>query len=219
MAFKVPIRSGADSTRVPSRSFGAGLAGRGDGLLACGASVESAAGGDAVALGVASGGGEAARAAPKSGTCAAEGEATIGRLTGAAAASSVDACFAGCAALADTEAKAGDSGILPSETRALSSVGDSSDPTVLAGAGCAVFARARELASDDKGAPERLAADYGLWVGGYVRVELTSMRAHAAAFLSDVEAKPDSGEAGVAHRVQGITHQFARPTPSTIDTS
>ena len=67
----------------------------------------------------------------------------------------------------------------------------------------AAFARARELASDDKGAAERLAADYGLWVGGYVRGELTSMRAHAAVFLSDVEAKPDFGEAGVAHRVQG----------------
>ena len=31
--------------------------------------------------------------------------------------------------------------------------------------------------------PERLAADYGLWVGSYVRGELPSMRAHAAAFL------------------------------------
>jgi predicted ATPase len=71
------------------------------------------------------------------------------------------------------------------------------------------FARARESASGDKDAPGRLAADYGLWVGGYVRGELTSMRAHAAVFLCDVEAKPDSGEAGVAHRVEGITHQFA----------
>ena len=35
------------------------------------------------------------------------------------------------------------------------------------------------------------------------------MRAHAAAFLSDVEARPDSPEAGVAHRVAGITHWFA----------
>ena len=134
---------GCATAAVSLPAFAAGLAGRGDGLLACGASDESAAGGDAVGFGVASGGGEAARAALESGTCAAEGEATIGaattgELTGAAAASSVDACFAGCAALADTEAKAGDSGILPSETRALSSVGDSSDPTVLAGAGCAV---------------------------------------------------------------------------------
>ena len=71
------------------------------------------------------------------------------------------------------------------------------------------FARAREAASGDNDAPGRLAADYGLWVGGYVRGELTSMRAHAAAFLRDVEAMPDLGEAGVAHRVQGTTHQFA----------
>jgi hypothetical protein len=35
------------------------------------------------------------------------------------------------------------------------------------------------------------------------------MREHSAAFLSDVEARPDSPEAGVAHRVAGITHWFA----------
>ena len=29
------------------------------------------------------------------------------------------------------------------------------------------FARARESAAGDKDAPERLAADYGLWVGSY----------------------------------------------------
>jgi class 3 adenylate cyclase/tetratricopeptide (TPR) repeat protein len=67
------------------------------------------------------------------------------------------------------------------------------------------FARARESASGDKDAPERLAADYGLWVGSYVRGELPSMRAHSAAFLSDVEARPDSPEAGVAYRAAGIT--------------
>ena len=71
------------------------------------------------------------------------------------------------------------------------------------------FARARESASGDKDAPERLAADYGLWVGSYARGELPSMRAHAAAFLSDVEARPDSPEAGVAHRVAGFTCWFA----------
>ena len=35
------------------------------------------------------------------------------------------------------------------------------------------------------------------------------MRMHAAAFVRDVEARPDSPEAGIAHRVQGITHHFA----------
>ena len=71
------------------------------------------------------------------------------------------------------------------------------------------FARARESASGDKDAPERLAADYGLWVGSYVRGELSSMRAHAETFLSDVEARPNSPEAGVAHRAAGITCWFA----------
>ena len=52
------------------------------------------------------------------------------------------------------------------------------------------FAKARESASRDEDAPERLTADYGLWVGGYVRGELASMRAWAAAFLSDTEARP-----------------------------
>jgi predicted ATPase len=71
------------------------------------------------------------------------------------------------------------------------------------------FARARESASGDKDAPGRLAADYGLWVGSYVRGELPSMRAHAAAFLSDVGASPESPEAGVAHRAAGMTCWFA----------
>jgi hypothetical protein len=71
------------------------------------------------------------------------------------------------------------------------------------------FAKARVSASGDKDAPGRSAADYGLWASSYVRGELPAMRAHAAVFLCDVEATPDSGEAGVAHRVQGITHQFA----------
>ena len=71
------------------------------------------------------------------------------------------------------------------------------------------FAKARESAYGDKVAPERLAADYGLWVGSYNRGELLSMRAHSAASLNDIEARPDSPEAGVAHRIAGVTHQFA----------
>src|SRR6202043_2548278 len=63
------------------------------------------------------------------------------------------------------------------------------------------FARARESAAGDKDAPGRLATDYGLWVGSLVRGELSVMREHSAAFLSDVEARPDSPEAGVAHRI------------------
>src|ERR1700722_4152860 len=71
------------------------------------------------------------------------------------------------------------------------------------------FAIARESSHGDNAAPERLAADYGLWASSYVRGELASMRTHAAAFLAGVSARPNSAEAGVAHRVQGITHYFA----------
>ena len=53
------------------------------------------------------------------------------------------------------------------------------------------FAKARKSAGGDKDAPERLAADYGLWVGSLVRGELSAMREHSAAFLSDVEARPE----------------------------
>jgi class 3 adenylate cyclase/predicted ATPase len=70
------------------------------------------------------------------------------------------------------------------------------------------FAKAR-ASSNEPDAPERLAADFGLWAGSYSRGELPSMRAHAAAFLADVNSRPESAEACVAHRAQGITHWFA----------
>ena len=71
------------------------------------------------------------------------------------------------------------------------------------------FAKARALTTGEKDAPERLAADFGLWAASYTRGDLPAMRAHAADFLSDVASRPDSPEAGVAHRVRGITHWFA----------
>jgi predicted ATPase len=71
------------------------------------------------------------------------------------------------------------------------------------------FARAWDSALGEKDAPERLAADYGLWVGSLVRGELSGMRAHSKTFLGDVEARPDSPEAGVAHHTAGTTHWFA----------
>ena len=71
------------------------------------------------------------------------------------------------------------------------------------------FARARESASGDKDAPERLAADYGLWVGSYTARRVAVDAGARAAFLSDVEARPDSPEAGVAHRAAGLTCWFA----------
>jgi predicted ATPase len=71
------------------------------------------------------------------------------------------------------------------------------------------FARARESASGDKDAPEGVAAALGLWVSSLVRGELQPMRAYAEALLRDVEARPDSPEAGAARRAAGITHWFA----------
>ena len=71
------------------------------------------------------------------------------------------------------------------------------------------FVRARESASGDKDVPDRLAIDYGLWAGSHNRGELPSMRAQATVFLNDLEAKPDSPEAGVAHRAAGVTRWFA----------
>ena len=71
------------------------------------------------------------------------------------------------------------------------------------------FARARESASGEKGAPERFAADYGLWAGSLVRGELPSMRTHGAALLNDCQARPNLSEAGVADRAAGITCWFA----------
>ena len=71
------------------------------------------------------------------------------------------------------------------------------------------FTRARDWAYGEKDAPGRLSADYGLWTSSYTRGELPSMRAHAVAFLNDIKVRPNSAEAGVAHRALGITHHFA----------
>src|SRR6516162_5470874 len=59
------------------------------------------------------------------------------------------------------------------------------------------FARARDTAYGEKDAPERLAADFGLWAGSYARGELTSMRKYAATLLAEVASRPNSPEAGV----------------------
>src|SRR5208337_4339257 len=69
----------------------------------------------------------------------------------------------------------------------------------------AAFAHAHDSAVSDEDAPERFGVIYGLWVGCYVRGDLTGMREHAAAFLREVEARPQAPEAGVAHRLIGVT--------------
>src|SRR5271165_3245247 len=73
----------------------------------------------------------------------------------------------------------------------------------------AAFERARELAVTDADAAERFSINYGLWAGSYVRGELGAMRELSEAFLRDCASRPNSPEAGVAHRIHGVTKSFA----------
>jgi class 3 adenylate cyclase/predicted ATPase len=73
----------------------------------------------------------------------------------------------------------------------------------------AAFERARELAAGPDNAAERFAIIYGHWAGNFVRGQLGAMRQLAEAALSDCTSRPDSGEAGAAHRIAGTTHWFA----------
>jgi predicted ATPase len=72
----------------------------------------------------------------------------------------------------------------------------------------AAFARARELAKQVKGAPERFSAYYGLWVGHLTRCEPEPMREVAELFLREVSARPNCPETLVAHRISGTTRLY-----------
>ena len=72
----------------------------------------------------------------------------------------------------------------------------------------AAFRHAHELGSGAADMYARSSINYGQWAGGYVHGDLTAMRAPAQAFLRDVESQPRSPEAGVAHRVHGVTQWF-----------
>ncbi len=72
----------------------------------------------------------------------------------------------------------------------------------------AAFERARELGADAVDVDSRFSSNYGLWAGSYVHGDLTGMRGPAQAFLHDVESRPGSPEAGVAHRAYGVTQWF-----------
>ena len=100
-------------------------------------------------------------------------------------------------------AAAGDNCTSPTATRSFATRGYGAPETTEA------FARAGESASGPKDAPERLAADYGLWVGSFARGELGAMRELSETMLRDCESRPQSGEASVAHRMSGVTHWFA----------
>jgi class 3 adenylate cyclase/predicted ATPase len=69
----------------------------------------------------------------------------------------------------------------------------------------AAYARARELAKRVEDADERFSAYYGLWVGSLVRGESQPMEDMAQAFMRDAAPRPGSVEAGVAHRILGVT--------------
>ncbi len=73
----------------------------------------------------------------------------------------------------------------------------------------AAFKRAHELGAGAADMYARFSTNYGLWAGSYVHGDLTAMREPAQAFLRDVESQPRSPEAGVAHRVYGVTQWFA----------
>src|SRR5580692_11250221 len=72
----------------------------------------------------------------------------------------------------------------------------------------AAFARARELAAAVDDPMERLSANYGLWVGSLSRGEVGPLRAIAEVVLRDIEGKPPSPEAAMAHRLAGTTEWY-----------
>jgi len=72
----------------------------------------------------------------------------------------------------------------------------------------AAFARARELAAGIEDPAERFSVYYGLWVGSFVRSELAPMQEVSEAARQLAERFPDSGEAGVAWRIHGLTHWY-----------
>ena len=72
----------------------------------------------------------------------------------------------------------------------------------------AAFVRAHELAADSTDMQARFSSNYGLWAGSYLHGDLPGMFEPAQAFLRDVETRPGSPEAGVAHRAYGVTQWF-----------
>ena len=71
------------------------------------------------------------------------------------------------------------------------------------------FAKARKSAGGDKDAPERLAADYGLWVGSLVRGELLPMRTHAGVPRVTSRRGPIRPRPASLTASAGVTHWFA----------
>ena len=73
----------------------------------------------------------------------------------------------------------------------------------------AAFARARDLGSGVDDFTDRLSIYFGLWLGSFVRGgELAAMREAASEALALADRFPATGEAAVAHRMQGLTYWF-----------
>jgi class 3 adenylate cyclase/predicted ATPase len=69
----------------------------------------------------------------------------------------------------------------------------------------AAFARAYDIANTLVDAPERFTALHGLWNVNFTNGDVTATRQLAYEYLRAVEGRPDLPEAGVAHRICGMT--------------
>jgi class 3 adenylate cyclase/predicted ATPase len=73
----------------------------------------------------------------------------------------------------------------------------------------AAFARARDLAETCADGPERLSANFGLWIASLLVGDLPTMQALANIFLRNDRKWSDLAEEGLAYQVGGITCWFA----------
>jgi len=69
----------------------------------------------------------------------------------------------------------------------------------------AAFSHAHELVGSIEDPLERFSTYYGLWVGAYVRGEMPLMHEMAERLMSEATKRPDSAEARIAHRIDGVT--------------
>jgi len=73
----------------------------------------------------------------------------------------------------------------------------------------AAFRNASELGAGGADLQARYSINYGLWAAAHVHGDLNAMREPAQAFLRDVKQHSHSPEAGVAHRIYGVTQWVA----------
>jgi class 3 adenylate cyclase/predicted ATPase len=73
----------------------------------------------------------------------------------------------------------------------------------------AAFRNASEWGAGGADLQARYSINYGLWAAAHVHGDLNAMREPAQAFLRDVRQQSHSPEAGVAHRIYGVTQWFA----------